>query len=316
MSVGGNWVTIPYVDTTIRNEVEKINIDAILIRDVPLAPLCSYRTGGDADLLGTPSNLSELRALLAYASEHGLSITLLGGGTNVLVSDRGVRGLTILTTRLHQVHVRGTLLCAQAGLSVDKTIQIAIEHSLCGLELLGGLPGTIGGAVRGNAGANGVWLSDFVEWVDYIDMDGTLGRVFRSEMDFSYKHSCFSSNNYVIYEVVLRLIPNKETSEAMRMREQSRRKRFVAGQFDYPSAGCMFKNPEGYSAGKLIDQAKLNTLTVGGAAVSHKHANFIINRSGDATSMDMYRLSQQIAEHVEKSEHIKLEREIQLIGQW
>lgn len=305
-----------FVDTTIRNGLEKINIDKILLRNIPLAPLCSFHTGGDADLLGTPSDLEELRALLEYAREKALTLTVLGGGTNVLVSDRGVRGLTIVTTRMNSHHVRGTLVCAQAGQLIDRTIQIAIEHSLGGVELLGGLPGTLGGAVRGNAGAHGVHIGDFVEWVDHVDTFGVLHRTYRDDLEFSYKHSVFCTKPDIIVEVALRLIPNKETSEAMRLREQSRKLRFSAGQFDHPSAGCMFKNPVGPPAGALIEQASLKGALQGGAAVSERHANFIINQQGDATSADILTLAERIACTVKSHSGITLEREVQLIGQW
>ncbi|MDD4260218.1 MAG: UDP-N-acetylmuramate dehydrogenase [Sphaerochaetaceae bacterium] len=304
------------MSTTIRNAHEKINTTRFLTHDVSLKPFCSFHTGGSADIFGTPSNLHELRMLIAYARENDLPITVLGGGTNVLISDKGIKGLTIHTAHLKNFHIRGTLLCAQAGCSIDRIIQGSIEHALSGMELLGGLPGTIGGAVRGNAGVHQVHIGDWVEWVDYLDHSGNLMRTHKEELDFSYKHSFFSETTGIIYEVAFRLIPNKATSEAMRLKEQSRKERLDAGQYAFASAGCIFKNPEGLSAGAMIEKIGLKQKNVNGAMVSPFHANFIVNQTGSASSNDVRSLAQEVATQVKKQLDIDLEYEVQFMGDW
>ena len=316
MSVGVNWVSIPNVNTTISNTHEKININAIIQRNVTLASLCTYRTGGKADILALPATLDQLREVRRYAAENQLKTTILGGGSNVLVSDDGIEGLTILTSRLAACHVRGTLFCAQAGLLLEKAINVSIENSLSGLEPLGGLPGTVGGAVWGNASTRGLMLSDLIEWVDYLENDGSICRIHRGDERFSYKKSPFMGTNHIIYEVVLRLLPNKNTSEARLWKEQSRRERLESGQFDHPSAGCVFKNPRDKPAGMLIDEAGLKGRKVGGAQVSPSHGNFIINTEGKATSKDIRDLALLMQEEVYNRFGIELEREIVFIGRW
>jgi UDP-N-acetylmuramate dehydrogenase len=304
------------VVTTIRNADEKINIDRLVTRDVPLAPLSTYGTGGSADFLASPRDLAQLRAVIRWAAGKQLPVTVLAGGSNVLISDDGVEGLVISTGNLNAHHVRGCIFCAQSGLMLDTAINVAIEHSLSGLEPLGGLPGSVGGAVWGNAGSGGLWISELIEWVDYLDEEGELVRFQGMDNGFSYKRSPFMGKNWILFEIAFRLTPNKNTSDARLRKEQSRSSRLESGQFDYPSAGCVFKNPRGISAGKLIDDAGLKGFSVGGAAVSEHHANFIVRTSGEATSSDIYELSTIIAHEVKRKYQTDLEREIILIGRW
>ncbi|MGD1833236.1 MAG: UDP-N-acetylmuramate dehydrogenase [Sphaerochaetaceae bacterium] len=304
------------MSTTIRNESEKINIDQIIRANVPLRMHSTYRTGGAADYLAEPGHLDELREALRWAEEKNLPVTILAGGSNVLISDKGVEGLVILLTGLNRHHIRGVLCVAHSGLPLDTAINVAIEHNLSGLEPLGGLPGSIGGAVWGNAGVREVSIMDFVEWVDYVDYGGNLFRYYPFKADRQYRASFFSGKECVLYEVALRLIPNKNSSEARLAKEESRNIRLRKGQFDLPSAGCMFKNPPGESAGRLIEKTGLKQMNYHGAIVSANHANFILKSSQDTTSADIYALSEMVREKIEKETSISLEREVQLIGRW
>jgi len=304
------------VSTTIRNESEKINMEEIIERDVPLSMHSTYRTGGAADFLVSPTHLDQLRFALHWAQEKNLPITILGGGSNILISDNGVEGLVILLSNLNRYHIRGVLCVAQSGLPLDTAINISIEHYLSGLEPLGGLPGSIGGAVWGNAGVREVSIMDFVEWVDYIDYDGNLSRYYPLKENSQYRSSFFSGKQCILYEIALRLIPNKNSSEARLAKEESRNIRLRKGQFDLPSAGCMFKNPQGESAGRLIEKAGLKNMSYNGAKVSENHANFILKTSQETTSKDIYTLSQMVQEKIEKETSIKLQREVSLIGRW
>ncbi|HCG64508.1 MAG TPA: UDP-N-acetylenolpyruvoylglucosamine reductase, partial [Sphaerochaeta sp.] len=167
-----------------------------------------------------------------------------------------------------------------------------------------------------NAGAGGLWISELIEWIDYLDSKGDLARYHAIENGFSYKHSPFTGTDRVIYEIAFRLVPNKNSSDARLKKEQSRTERLESGQFDYPSAGCIFKNPRGTSAGKLIDDAGLKGMAIGGAMVSENHANFIVNNERKATSRDIFELSTMVAHEVKKRFDIDLEREIILLGRW
>ncbi len=304
------------MNTTIRDENEKINIEEIIVSDAPLRQLCTYRTGGNADFLARPRNLEELRGSLLWAKEKKLPVTILGGGSNVLISDAGVEGLVIHTSRLSSSHVRGLLSVSQCGVSLDKLINSTIEHNLSGLEPFGGIPGTLGGAVRGNAGLINYSIAEVLEWVDYLDYDGNLYRYYPQILQNSYRTSFFTGKPYVLYEIALRLSPHRNTSEARQLKEKSRNQRLQQGQYDLPSAGCMFKNPEGESAGKLIDRLGMKNVRQGGAMVSNSHANYIVNVSRETKSEDIFLLSEQIKERVKKEYGIELEREVMLIGRW
>ncbi len=304
------------MSTTIRDENEKINIEEIIEADAPLKQLCTYRTGGSADFLVRPRNLEELRAALRWAKEKSVPVTVLGGGSNVLISDRGVEGLVILTNRLASSHVRGLLSVSQCGVSLDRLINATIEHNLSGLESFGGIPGTLGGAVRGNAGLRDFSIAEVLEWVDYLDYEGNMFRYYPQTRENTYRSSFFKGKPYIIYEIALRLSPHRNTSEARQLKEKSRTQRLQQGQYDLPSAGCMFKNPEGKTAGKLIDRLGMKNVRLGGAMISNSHANYIVNVARDTKSEDIFRLSEQVKEKVFETYGIELEREVILIGRW
>ena len=293
-------------------------MDQLIHQNVALGPLCTYGTGGEADYLVTPANLQELRASLLWAKEHNVPVTILGGGSNVLISDDGVEGLVILTTGMTDHHVRGCIFCTQSGLPLDTAINVSIERSLSGLEPLGGLPGSVGGAVRGNASAGGLWISELIEWVDYLDEDGNFHRYQGMDGGFSYKQSPFTGTNKFIYEIAFRLIPNKKTSEARLNKEKSRTERLETGQFDLPIRHICDRQPGGHgiSAGKIIDEAGLKGRSFGGARVSEQHGNFIVNYNHKATSGDIYELSKIVEQEILKKDNIQLEREVILLGRW
>ncbi len=300
---------------TISNEAEKINKGSIVLKNVPLAPLTSFGSGGAADYLATPTTFQQLQEALLWARERDLPITPLGGGTNVLVSDRGVEGLVIVTTSLNNYYIDGTLFVAQAGLGIDAAITLMGDHSLIGLEPLGGLPGSIGGALYGNASANGVSLAPFIEWVDYLNYEGELVRYHYSAEDFAYKSSPFSDKQLLLWEIALRLKTTDDPDRIGKVAAESRAQREAKGQYRYPSAGCIFKNPPQGSAGYYIDQAGLKGKTLNGAKVSPLHANFVITE-GKTTSETIYQLSCLMAKEVFDRFGITLEREIKMIGRW
>lgn len=264
-----------------------------------------------------PATVEQLRQILSETFQKGIPVTVLGGCSNVLISDRGIRGLTVFLTHLTRFHIRGSLFCPEPGLSLEKAINIAIDNGLGGIESLGGIPGTIGGAIAGNAGPKGLSIGEFITFIDYLEPDGSLHRFIPESTSFSYRHSPFSETDLIITEAGLSLSPTAHTWEARQHKETAKRNRRASGQFDQPSAGSFFKNPSPtLSAGKLIDNCSLKGASVGGAMVSRTHANFIVNVNNRASSTDIYELARFVQHSVLEQTGIRLEPEVKFIGDW
>lgn len=303
--------------TNVRNSDEKINLEELLVPNLSLAHYSSINTGGKADLAAYPTDFEELRAVLAYANSHSLPITVLGGMTNTLISDQGIEGLTILTSHLGRRHVQGEMFCVRSGLALDRAIDFALEAGLSGLELLGGIPGSVGGAIYGNAGANGIAIGDLLYYVDYMTLDGKLHRRQTHCDDFSYRCSPFTGRkDIIIYEAGFRLNPTLHTSEARKQKDEVKHKRKEKGHYENPSLGSIFSNPPGGYAGKLLEECDLRGRSIGGAMISARHCNFIINSNGKATSSDVYALLTLMQTEVFTRTGIHLRPEIQIIGRW
>ncbi len=297
---------------------EQTSTENLITRNEPIAEHTTFKCGGAADYAASPSSLQELRETLEFAKELQLPLTILGGGSNVLVSDRGVRGLVLFTRKLTSCHARGELLCTRCGLSLDKAINVAIENGLMGMERLGGIPGTVGGAIAGNAGVPELEINRPLEYIDYLTLDGNLHRLEATPDLFSYRRSPFSDrNDLIIFEAGFRLAPTNQTAEARLRKEQAKTQRRQAGQYDCPSAGSMFKNPKGeLPAGKLLEECGFKGRKYAGAQISLSHANFFVNPEHKATSTDIWRLSEIARKAVLERTGIDLQREIKLIGDW
>jgi len=303
--------------TNVRNSIEKINLDHLLMENLELASHSSIQCGGNAQWAAYPTNFEELRILINHAKDNNLPLSILGGATNTLISDKGVEGLVILTGHLARRHVQGEMFCVRSGCPLDKAISQAIEDGLEGLEMLGGIPGTVGGAIYGNSGANGVQIGDLLYYVDYMTLDGKLHRMQKHQDEFSYRHSPFTGrDDLIIYEAGFRLKPTTQTSEVRKRKDTVKKHRKHKGLYDYPSLGSIFKNPEGKKAAALIDACNLKGHTIGGASVSPSHANIIINREGKATSEDVRALIEYIRAVVQSEFHITLQEEIHYLGRW
>jgi len=283
---------------------------------MPLEAHSTMHTKGIAEYAAYCSNLEELRALLLWASKKEMPVTYLGGGSNSLVSDNGIKGLTILTGHLTRCHINGELFCTRSGLQLDRAIDLAIEAGLSGLEMLGGIPGTVGGAIWGNAGTPTSTISDTLYYVDYLSKDGEIHRLQTHADEFSYRHSPFMEmEDACIYEAGFRLRPTRQTAQLRLLKERQKEKRRKARQYEYPSCGCIFKNPPGKFAGALIEQAGLKGKRIGDAMVSENHANFIVNM-GNATALEVHQLSLLIRKSVMEKFGVHLEYEVRFIGEW
>ena len=239
---------------------------------------------------------------------------MIGNGSNILVSDKGVRGLVIMTDRLRRVSVSGTnTIEAWAGAPIAKAANLARNYSLAGLEFAYGIPGTVGGAVYMNAGAYNRNMDNVVTETEYVDNEGRLKTMKGDEHQFGYRKSVFRDTDFVIVKTVLTLTEGNSAEITAKMNEYTRL-RAEKQPLDMPSAGSVFKRPPGFFAGRLVEDSGLKGYQIGGARVSDKHAGFIVN-TGNATCGDVIRLIETIRETVLRKFGVELESEIRVIGE-
>lgn len=278
----------------------------------PLSAYTTFRIGGPAELMLFPSNREMLRELLAFCHEVGTEPFLLGKGSNLLIADSGLAGVTICTDRMQSCRlISDTQIECEAGLPLVKLCMAALDNGLTGLEFAYGIPGSVGGAVFMNAGAYGGEMKDVVESCVCIDKQGKEQTLSAADLNFGYRKSVFQQNGWVVSSVVFSL--KKGESGAIRAAMDdilSRRK--DKQPLNFPSAGSVFKRPEGHYAGALIEQCSLKGFAIGGAQVSEKHAGFIVNRGG-ACAKDVLRLIEYIQKTVQGQTGVWLEPEIKYI---
>ena len=285
-----------------------------LLPEEPMAKHTSFRIGGPADVLAQPADEAELAALLKRAREHAVPVTLVGNGSNLLVRDKGIRGLVIkLSNIFSSITVDGNVLTFGSGISLAMASKKAASLSLSGLEFAVGIPGTIGGAVYMNAGAYDGEMAKVVTCVRVMDMQGKISELQASELDFAYRHTALQNSGWIVISVTVALQPGEAESIAAKMADFSQR-RISKQPLELPSAGSMFKRPVGYFAGTLIEQTGLKGYTVGGAQVSQKHAGFVVNVGG-ATAKDVLQLISDVQSKVFAAHGVRLEPEVLVLGE-
>ena len=273
----------------------------------------SFRIGGPCDLMVCPKSAAELKAVLCLLKDVGIVPCILGGGTNVLVSDEGIRGVVIcMKDSLTELRLEDdlTIVCG-SGVSMARLANFAADHGLTGLEFAQGIPGTVGGGMFMNAGAYGGELRNRAVRTHYINMDGSEGVLEGDAQGLGYRTSAFQKMNVIITEAVFTL----EKGDPSQIRETMKdlaQKRRSKQPLDLPSAGSTFKRPEGHFAGALIERSGLKGFSVGGAMVSPKHAGFVVN-TGDATAKDVKELIAAVQQRVLADSGILLEPEVQMI---
>ncbi|OAG27993.1 UDP-N-acetylmuramate dehydrogenase [Thermodesulfatator autotrophicus] len=277
----------------------------------PLWRHTTFRVGGPADYLFYPRNFLELSRGLEIFKAEGVPVYFLGGGSNLLVRDGGFRGAFISLSRLDFCEPEGERVRAGAGVSLAKLLNFCALNGLAGLEFLAGVPATVGGAVKMNAGAFGQEIGQLVEEVT-VYKDGNFLSLSRARLSFAYRFSNIP-DEAVIMAVTFRLKKDYQERINERMADCWRRRKKTQ-PLNEPSAGCVFKNPPGFSAGALIDQAGLKGLRSGGAEISRKHANFIVNRDG-ARAQDILRLIDFARERVFQLFGVELEEELRVVGE-
>ena len=275
----------------------------------PMSAHTTFKIGGAADLLISASDVDQLICVTAACAESGVPYMILGNGSNLLVSDNGIRGAVIaLEGRFKELTVDGDQIIAGAGARLSKLCTVALEHGLGGLEFAYGIPGTVGGAVYMNAGAYGGEMKDVVTAVTALAPDGTLRTYSREELAFGYRTSVFKTNQSMILYSNYQL--HKDSQEKIKAQmDDVMTRRKTKQPLELPSAGSVFKRPAGAFAGTLIEQCGLKGKTVGGAQVSEKHAGFIVN-AGGATCDDVMRLIALVQDTVKAQTGYVLEPEI------
>ncbi len=284
-----------------------------ILTNEPLSKYTNTKTGGPADLLAFPESAGEVQALLTYANENQVPITVIGNASNLIVRDGGIRGLVMILTRMNSIKVVGNQVIADAGASMIAVTKHAQAAHLSGLEFAAGIPGSIGGAIFMNAGAYGGETSDVADSVLVLTRDGEIKTINREALDFGYRHSRVQEENDVVLSATYALVPGDGAVIQAKM-DDLNAKRAAKQPLDLPSCGSVFKRPEGYFAGKLIHDAGLQGHQIGGAQVSTKHAGFIVNVD-HATATDYLHLIHHVQAVVFKKFNVHLETEVRIIGE-
>ena len=279
----------------------------------PMSRHTSFKIGGNADIMLTPQNKETLSFILTACKRWEVPCYVLGNGSNVLVSDTGIRGAVVLTSGLDDIRMVDTytIECG-AGVKNSRLCSFALENSLSGFEFLWGIPGTVGGGAYMNAGAYGGEMKDIFIQSEHINDDGSFGSYNADEIDYGYRKSAYSEHGGVITSITLRGTPAEQSAIRARMDELMNRRKDKQ-PLEYPSAGSVFKRPEGYYAAALIEECGLKGLAHGDAMVSEKHSGFIVN-TGNATASDVKILIEKIKEQVFLQKDVRLECEIKFLG--
>lgn len=274
----------------------------------------SFKIGGPADEFCEVHNEEEIKELIEYAKDKGIPYTIMGNGSNLLVGDKGIRGLVIkLAKGFENIEVIGDKIIAKSGILLSRLSNAAFENGLSGIEFASGIPGTLGGAVYMNAGAYGGEMKDVIEKVTYLS-NGEIKTAEKDELDFGYRHSRFTGTEDIILSAELQL-KKADKTEIRAMMDDFKERRCSKQPLSMPSAGSTFKRPEGYFAGKLIEDAGLKGKAIGGAQVSEKHSGFVVN-TGDATAQDVLDLIKFIQDTVYEKFGVKLETEVKMLGEF
>lgn len=284
-----------------------------ILTDEPMSRHTTFRVGGPADFFVTPKAKEEVRDVVRICKEAGMPYYIIGNGSNLLVSDAGYRGVIVqIYKEMNEVKVEGDLVKAQAGALLSGIAAKALGAELSGFEFASGIPGTIGGACVMNAGAYGGEMKDVLESVTVLTGEGKIIELGRNELELGYRTSVIAKKGYIVLGAVLKL-ERGDGEKIKTYMDELKEKRVTKQPLEYPSAGSTFKRPEGYFAGKLIEDAGLRGFQVGGAQVSEKHCGFVINRD-HATAADIMELMRQVQIRVKENSGVDLEPEVKRLG--
>ena len=295
-------------------ELQNVMGGSGIFMEEPMKKHTTFRVGGPADVLVQPDETA-LAAILALCRQYHVSYSFIGNGSNLLVGDKGIRGVVIeMTDQMGNIEVDGTKITAQAGAMLSKIANTAASNGLGGMEFAAGIPGSVGGAVVMNAGAYGGEMKDILTEVTVLDENNEVRVLKKEELELGYRTSIVAKKGYVVLSAKVELKKGDQTKIRERMNEL-KVQRTTKQPLEYPSAGSTFKRPEGYFAGKLIADAGLRGFQVGGAQVSEKHCGFVINKD-NATAADIIELMRQVIERVQKEFGVELEPEVKKLGEF
>lgn len=293
------------------NQLSAVITDGRILTDEPMSAHTTFRTGGPADVFVEPANEKELMEALRLLK--GENFYFVGNGSNLLVSDKGLRGVVLhLAKGFSGIRVeRNTLICG-AGATLSQIARVALENALSGFEFAAGIPGSLGGAIVMNAGAYDGEMKQVVKRVTLLSYDGEIVEKDAEDMHFSYRHSLLKEERFIVLEAVITLEKGEQSKIREKMDDLAARRR-EKQPLDYPSAGSTFKRPAGYFAAKLIQDAGLCGFCVGGAQVSEKHCGFVINKN-NAASADIYALIKEVQKRVKDNAGVTIETEVICLG--
>lgn len=297
--------------------IDNLNISKEKIKyNEPMSKHTSFKIGGPAQCFINAENVEEIKQICKVASKNDINLTIIGNGSNLLVTDNGINGIVVkVNIKKFELEFSNddVSLIVGAGNKLGEIAQKLLRNEITGFEFAAGIPGTIGGAVRMNAGAYGKEMKDIVETVKYMDYDGNIYEKSNKDLEFEYRKSMFAKNKFIILEAKLKLQKGnaQDIKNKMLEFEQSRKEK---QPLEFPSAGSTFKRGTDFITAKLIDDAGLKGYRVGGAMVSTKHAGFVVNEN-NATAQDVLNLVKHIKQEVYKKFNKKIELEIQVIGE-
>jgi UDP-N-acetylmuramate dehydrogenase len=282
-----------------------------------LSAFTSYRVGGEAECYVSPQDLGALQASIEYAKENDLAVTILGAGSNLLVSDRGIPGLVIATRHLRSKNFDPATgqLTVSAGEAIPTLAWDAAGLGWEGLEWAVGIPGTVGGAVVMNAGAHSACIADMLVSAQVLSPDGTLSTLTPEELGYTYRSSQLQGGKRIVTQATFQLQPGADPVQVTARTKEHKKHRLSTQPYSYPSCGSVFRNPKPYTAGWLIEQTGLKGYQLGGAQVAQLHANFIVNRGG-AKASDIFYLIRHIQHEVQARWSIWLEPEVKMLGEF
>lgn len=280
--------------------------------DSPMSEHIYFRVGGPADILVTPVNEEQVVNTLKLCREYNVPYFILGNGSNILVKDGGISGVVIKFNKLNKITTEGNCVTAQSGALLKDVSKAALENNLRGFEFACGIPGSIGGAVFMNAGAYDGEMAHVIKSARVIDENCNIKNLTKEELELGYRSSIVMKKGYVVIEATIELESGEYASIKDKIYDLTNR-RESKQPLEYPSAGSTFKRPEGYFAGKLIQDSGLKGFSIGGAAVSEKHSGFVINKGG-ATAKDVLDVIAHVQKTVKENFDVELHTEVRIIG--
>ena len=295
-------------------EIQKIIPQENIYINELMSKYTSFKIGGPAECLVKIKTLEQLKSILKYTNENDIKLTIIGNGSNILVSDDGIKGIIIkieIDNLEIDIQAKKALITVGSGVKLGLLAQKCLKAEITGFEFASGIPGTIGGAIRMNAGAHGSEMKDIVKTVTYVDRNGEIHKIENNQAEFEYRKSLFSHNDYIIVETEIELKKGNANEIREKMTEYANFRK-EKQPIEYPSAGSTFKRGADFITAKLIDECGLKGYQIGGAQISEKHAGFIINKN-NATAKDVIKLMEYTKEQVYEKFGKTIEAEIEIL---